>query len=470
MSLMAQKLKDLEEEKSMVESDFQEKINNITKQLQSTAINTQPSQNESTPSQRYYEENNRSNGNPHSSAFSASEPTFDSPYAYNIPQDKSTGISTNKVKKPSSSANRGGGGGDPAMNLDLLALANLNDKYLQFNDSEPNPYQGMAVNNGRSWQMIDNHSAEMSRLGVDLNNQFNYPPPPAPSTYQNINNGAGSGVHPPNVPSHLMNVYPQTLAFRSPDDDEYNNIQYQQQQQRQQHQPHPTSAAAYLNNLQDQQEQLRSKQSQSGTRTISSNNSGSSQPPSNRGRNPSPSAIASTLSAIYDHPLRNALRAEVKSGAGASYVPGSFASAPSPYTAVRAKVSTTNYNHTINSKMKPTKAKTGTILNSRVNTPSAPSSFPRGDSPNRRQRLSSTGTVPPLVIENFQEVLRFGSNTAPKQQQQQQQLQQPQLYYNENGRAGSPSRFMGNTNSSKQKINNPTNIPDAIIRAANWKL
>jgi hypothetical protein len=443
INLLNQKMKDLEEEKGMVESDFNEQIKSYQKQLSNAVMN------------------NEAISESKESMFPPST-TIDSPYAYNFPQDQSRGIQAKSARRPVSDA--------PAANMDLLALANMNT---QFNEQD-NPYQSMTHPGAHRshqesmppWQ-VDTYQAQVSRLGVDA--AANNP-----------------------VSSQVMNIYPPTLALRSPDEEDYGGFNRVQSMESYRNDPYPPSAPqtmrhstqAYLNNLQEQHRpEMRTRQKQQqfvdspqysnderdlsnervrpiSASTISNISAGqhyTQQPPK---RTISPSAFQASLGSVYDHPLRNALRAETKS----SSVPG-FVSAPSPYTAVRSKVSTTNYNNTIGSRMKPlkTQLKTGTVLSSkRAESPTrVQSNFPRGSntrgeiSPSRVARKSTNEEV-------FYEYLnKNGPNN---------RLQVPApMDYNNMNRPLSPTRFMHNTNSWKEKIKNPTSAPDAVIRASNWK-
>ncbi len=412
VSLLQQRLQEMEEEKNMVESDLQEKIESLQKQLE-TAINM-----------NHFGGGERNGmSDPSKREISAASNLIDSPYAYNYALDRSTGITAKKKERPSIGPT-GNGGGD---NMDLLALANMNDKFIaqldgsdfiqttnrSFNQTQANQTNMKDNNNGKPWH-LETYPGEMSRLGVD--------PLPTP-------------------PSHLVNVYPQTLALRSPDDEDF----YGQVNR-------PPTAQSYLNNLQDNQQNGRNgskgRDPSRFTFDEANNNNNynqygvvpraSNSTTSTTRRPISPSVVHNTLASVYDHPLRNALRQETKP---------SFASAPSPYTSVRSRVSTTNYNHTINSKMKPTRLKTGTMINDKVVANPAASLGPRNPSPNRV----------PRGHQNRDDTIYEYSNRLPSSNPQ------------SGDRPNSPSRFMLNTNSWKQKINTPHQPPDMVIRAGNWK-
>jgi hypothetical protein len=489
-NLLTQRMKDAEEERMMVESDFQEQIQTLQKQLaESMLLNSQLM-------------NNNPNANTNNNNDGASNETKDSavnnnPYAYNIPLDRSTGI-TAKSKKPADNPLT-------AANLDLLALANMNDKALsQFNDENPygnfntnnnNNHNNNFPSNGKQWN-LDPYQGEVAHLGLDNHNMS------VPMNQSSFNNGySNQPNYNQQTPSQLVNLYPQTLALRSPDEEDYGiyrNTPADSQSYRQMEPPTRSSAQSFLNNLPDNNNMnapsrnmrpnsppsrftfnevqplqepitLGGGNNPAGSRPVSTSTLPSSQSmiqnhpsASLPKRSVSPNALKSSLVVdIYEHPLRNALRAEVKSGGLQS-----FASAPSPYNAVRNKVSTTNYNNTINSRMKPTNSKvmlkTGTVVNSKAVDPQAvtpssgrsgsPSRFPLGTRKLSNEdaiyeysnRIPGNSRVPPEYTTN----MTFGGNN----------------------RALSPSRFMGNTNSWKEKIKNPHQAPEQIIRAGNWKL
>lgn len=385
------KLREMEEEKEMIEYGWKEKYELLAFQKQQ----------ESSEKKDHEHEYSQMNGIP------ASLPLPMHPYAYNYPQDQSLGIQTAPDRSqqmtisllqsnptllgaptgsfyaPQHTDNSDGG-------LDLLSLANMNDANLGGNyqpayqqnngyyGGQPSQYSSQSYGAGQQ-QWMQPYQAEAVNLGGNPQGQQSYPTPALNDSAYNYNNLGGN--------------------------------------------PYGTSANTPLT--------ARSQSSQYGLNPTPSKAAPQRPPPFPTGtpaRYGSPRAAQSAgppalpINVDHNHPLRNALREEVKNKSNPNYL---FA-VPSPYAVVKSKgKAATRPRPVVETSMLPGRSEVSpTLRESRSN---ASTSTP-----------SRTSAGPPSDIIG--------------------------------GRAHSPSRFMQGTNSWKQKATNEKVPANNVIRTSGgWK-
>jgi hypothetical protein len=428
----------------MLESDFAERLKIGQKQTEEELrkqFEEERKQSQTTQQQA----NSASVANPNYNMMSFNSKnevdTINSPYAYNFPQDRPTGITAYRPKREITS---GKSQFDSSGNIDLQALANINVT-TAFNENDNT--LATASNPMAKPGYGGNNNNNVGSLGMNKpptagnNNHF-----PMPWT---VDRTGGDNMklgleEPLPLPPQSGTAYPQSLALRSPDEEDFQNM-YRNNNGNNNgprprgYTPEPMSRYPY-DDMNNNPRNFNPNNAQTTPNNMSTGLMPNSNTPGRR--QPSPLAPQNMMASVLDHPLRNALRQEVKANSSniKPVLPNTFASAPSPYTAVKSKVVTNNPKY---AKTKPPPNSTGMPNNTRY------------ESPRNRQRNGS----PPdgNVDDYYYETGRLPASNMPGADMK--------IF-----RSTSPSRFMSNTNSWKLKINpNPTPHHETVIRAANWK-